>query len=287
MKKCLVCGNENSNEMRFCLECGTSLPDSPMVINLQDSATQKQSEINTASYQKSMETRVGGRNTNFNNYANNSPRPKSKGKIFLVLGGIAFLFLMFLTAGAAIVAYNWSEIAKIFNKPTPTPTPRTPTPTPTPNTPTPTPKTPTPTPATPTPTPQSDSDVKTKFDKAWVDYNVTESGRKGMRIHVKFSVKNLKGVSSYVAVYFQKKDGTSLTTSDSDFRSQNGNLALFSSLKPDYDDTVYNDVQLFMPYEELGLKRGKHDLKMDIDLIYENGDMIEHLTFYEFWYEEK
>lgn len=286
MKKCQVCGNENPNEMRFCLECGTSLPDSPMVINLQDSATQKQSQINTASYEKSMETRVGGRNTGLNNYVNtSSPRPKSGGKIFLVLGGIVFLLLMFLTAGGAIIAYNWDEIVKIFDKPRPTPPPRTPTPTPT--TPTPTPKTPTPTPTTPTPTPKSDSDIKTSFDRAWVDYNVTENGRNGMRIHVKFSVKNLKGVSSYVAVYFQKKDGTNLTTSDSDFRSENGNLAVFSSLKPAYDDAVYNDVQLFMPYEELGLKRGKHDLKMDIDLIRENGDKIEHLTYHEFWYEEK
>lgn len=282
MKKCQACGNENSNDMRFCLECGTALPDSPMVINLQDGAAQKQSEINTASYQKSMETRVGNRITGLNNFVNTStPRPKSSGKIFLVLGGIAVLFLMFLTAGAAIIAYNWDEITKIFDKPTPTPMPKTPTPT----TPTPTPQTPTP--WTPTPTPNNNSDIKTSFDRTWVDYNVTENGRKGMRIHVKFSVKNLKGVSSYVAVYFQKKDGTNLTTSDSDFKSQNGNLAVFSSLKPAYDDAVYNDVQLFMPYEELGLKRGKHDLKMDIDLIRENGDRIEHLTYHEFWYEEK
>ncbi len=284
MKKCQVCGNENSNEMRFCLECGTSLPDSPMVINLQDSTSQKQSKINTASYEKSMETKFGSRNTGLYNFANiPASRPKGgSGKIFLVLGGIAFLLLMFFTAGAAIVAYNWDEIAKIFDEPTPTPK----TPTPTPTTPTPTPKTPTPTPATPTPTPNTNSDVKTSFDRVWVDYNVTEKERKGMRIHVKFSVKNLKGVNSDVAVYFQKKDGTSLTSSDSDF-SRNGNTAIFSPLKPAYDDAVYNDVQLFMPYDELNLKRGRHDLKMDIDLIYKNGDIIEHLTFNEFWYEEK
>ena len=287
MKKCQACGNENLDEMRFCLECGTSLPDSPLIINLQDSAAQKQSEINTASYEKSVQTQARGRNAVFNNFANIPPRSKSgsSGKIFLILGGAAVIVLLFLTAGAAIIAYNWDEITEIFDKPTPTPIPKTPTPTP--KTPTPTPKTPTPTPATPTPTPKPDSAVKADFDRVWVDYNVTEKGRKGMRIHVKFSVNNLKDTAGYVAVYFQKKDGTNLTTSNSDFRSQNGNLAIFYSIKPAYDNAEYDDVQLFMPYDELNLKRGRHDLKMDIDLIYENGEMIEHLTYNEFWYEQK
>ncbi len=287
MKKCQVCGNENPDEMRFCLQCGTSLPALPMVINLSGGAAQKQSKINTASYEKSIQTQAARRNAGLNNFADiPASKPKSGGKIFLILGGAAIIVLLFLTAGAAIVAYNWDEIAEIFDQPTPTPTPKTPTPTPT--IPTPTPKTPTPTPATPTPTPTKiDSDVKITFDRVWVDYNVTEKGRKGMRIHVKFSVKNLKDVKSYVAVYFQKKDGTSLTTTNSDFRSQNGNLALFYSIKPSYDDTEYKDVQLFMPYDELKLGKGRHDLKMDVDLIYENGESIGHLTYNEFWYEEK
>lgn len=294
MKKCQVCGNENSDEMRFCLECGNALPSSPLVFNLQDSSGQKQSEINTVSYEKSIQTQPGNRNANFNDYLNVPPsNPQKSGKILLVLGGIAIVALLFLTAGAAIIAYNWDEIAKIFIKPTPTPQPtrtidvKTPTPSPSASPSVAPTVFPTFAPSvSPTP-PNPNPDVEVSFDKVWVDYNVTEKGRKGMLIHVKFSVKNLKGVSSYVAVYFQKKDGTSLTTNNPDFRSERGNLALFSSIKPDYDDTVYKDVQLFMPYDELNLSRGRHDLKMDIDLIYENGDIIEHLTYNDFWYEEK
>lgn len=282
MKKCQVCGNENSDEMRFCLECGTLLPDSSMVINLQDSATEHQSEMKTASFEKSMETRIGGRNAGFKNFAVPPPRKSGSGKIFLVLGVIAFFGLMFLAVGGALVAYNWDNIVKIFEDPTPTPTPRTPTPTP--KTPTPTPKTPTPTPVTPTPTPSSN--IKVSFERVWVDYNVTEKGRKGMRIHVKFSVKNLKDIPSDVAVYFMKKDNTSLTSSNPNF-SENGKVVIFSPLKPAYDDTIYDDVQLFMPYDELNLSRGRHDLKMDVDLVYRNKKLIEHLTFHEFWYEEK
>lgn len=278
MKKCQACGNENSDEMRFCLECGTLLSDSPLVINLQDDGARRQSETKTAAYEKSMETRVrGGRGSDFNRFVSPPPRKSGSGKIFFILGGLAFFGLMFLAVSGAIVAYNWENIAKIFENPTPTP--RTPTPSPTPTTPTPTPK-------TPTPTPTPNSNVKTLFDRVWVDYNVTEKGRKGMRIHVKFSVRNLKNTSCDLAIYFMKKDETSLTSNDADF-SRDGKVAVFSPLKPAYDDTIYNDVQLFMPYDELNLKRGKHDLKMDVDLVYPDGKLIEHLTFHEFWYEEK
>lgn len=283
MKKCQNCGNQNSDEMRFCLECGTPLPDAPIVVNLQDSEAQSQPDAKTVSYGRSMETQIGGRNAAPRNFANIPPsKPKGSGKIFLVIGGFALIFLMFLTAGTAIVIYNWDEIARLFEKPTPTPT-RTPTPTPT-LTPTPT-RTPTPKPTpTPTPTPTSS---KASFDKIWVDYNVTENGRLGMRIHIKFSVYKMKDQKIYLAVYFQKKDGTSLTSSDPDYSSANGNLAVFSALKPGYDSTDYNDLQVFMPYGAFDLKRGKNDLKMDVDLIYENGDLIEHLTYNDFWIEQK
>ena len=36
-----------------------------------------------------------------------------------------------------------------------------------------------------------------------------------MRIHIKFQVTGMEGVDSYVMVYFQKDDGSNLTTSSS------------------------------------------------------------------------
>lgn len=270
--------------MRFCLECGTPLPDAPIVVNVQDGA-EPQSDAKTTAFGRSMETQIGGRHAIPKNFANIPPsKPQSGGKIFLVLGGFAVIFLLFFTAGAAILIYNWDEIAKIIDDPTPTPI-KTPTPTPTPTrtrTPTPT-RTRTP---TPTPTPKKSSS-KASFDRIWVDYNVTEQGRKGMRVHTKFSVHKMKDEKIYLAIYFQKKDGTAITSKNPDYTSQNGNLAIFSSLKPAYENTDYNDVRLFVPYGEFDLKRGKNDLKMDVDLIYENGDVIEHLTFHEFWIEQK
>lgn len=126
-----------------------------------------------------------------------------------------------------------------------------------------------------------------ELEKIWVDYNVREEGRLGMRIHVKFSVYNMKDVDSYLAVYFEKSDGTKLTTTNRKYSSTNGQTAVFRLLKPGYEDTIYKDLEVFMPYDELKLSSGKYDLKMDADVIYENGDMVEHLGYHDFQYEKK
>lgn len=290
MKKCQKCGSENADSMRFCLECGTPLPDAPIVINWQDSGTQKQTDAKTASFGQSMETHVGGARSSFPNNFPTTPqatRPRSNKKLFIVIGGIFALFLLIFAAGAAIVAYNlMSESKPVVNNQTPTPTAsptrsneKTPKPSPS--------SSPSATPdASPEDSPESGG-VKTQFDRLWVDYNVTEKGRLGMRIHLDCTIKEMKGVSSYLALYFQKKDGTKLFTNTQGFRSKDGQVALYKSLRPAYDDTVYEDSQFFIPYEEFNLKRGKYDLQIDVDLIYESGDLVEHMSFYDFEYEKK
>ena len=120
MKKCQSCKFENADDMRFCVECGTSLPASAMVINLRSSETHNQPIAESNPFDKSQETKFGGGQTNFPTAS--LPKRRNNGKIFLALGGIFALFFLLLTAGAAIVFFNW--------KPTPTPIP-TPIPTPT------------------------------------------------------------------------------------------------------------------------------------------------------------
>jgi hypothetical protein len=290
MKRCQQCNHENADSMRFCLECGTPLPDAPIIVSWQDSGTQKQPNADTASFGQSIETQVGGRSGFPNNFpvtpAVPPSKPRSNKKIFIVVGGIAALFLLVFAAGAAIIGYNLINNPKpVVYNPTPTASPtgsveKTPKPSPS--------KSPKATPGeSPVETPEKDSPgTKTEFDRIWVDYNVTEKGRLGMRIHLDCSVKNMKGVSSYLALYFQKKDGTKLMTTDKAFSSKDGQVALYKALKPDYDDAVYEDSQFFMPYDELNLPRGTYDLQIDVDLIYENGDMAEHMTLYDFEYEK-
>ncbi len=133
---------------------------------------------------------------------------------------------------------------------------------------------------------ESGSQVDVTFEDLWVDYDVTEGGKKGMKIHVKFTALYMKGVDAYVAIYFEKKNGEKIEGKTEGYRSKNGQLAVYKSIKPAYDEAVYKDIQLFMPYEEIKVSSGKHDMKLEADIILQNGDMVNHLKDHEFWYEK-
>ena len=108
-----------------------------------------------------------------------------------------------------------------------------------------------------------------------------------MRMTVNFTLTGMKGKDGFLAIHFQKREGDPIPANPGEYRDINGNLAVFQSLKPDYDETLYKDLELFMPYDEIDLPVGKHDLRMDIDLLDDKGNSIEHLTYENFWYEQK
>jgi hypothetical protein len=272
--------------MRFCLNCGSTLPDAPVIVNFGGSQS-GQSNPGTNPYGQSMETQFGKpqfQQPQPQQYSMASQHQRSGGgkKVMIAIGGVVALFLLILVAGAAIIGYNMMKKKEIVTvSPTPTASPSS-SPSPSPSSS----KSSSPTPKPTTAPTSSLTNAKAKFDKTWVDYNVTEEGEKGMRIHVKFEVSGMEGVDSYVMVYFQKSDGTDLKTGSSLYGSRDGRVAAKRALKPGYDVTVYKDLDIFMPYSELNLSSGKYNLKMDIDLTDDDEGLIQHLDFHEFQYEK-
>jgi hypothetical protein len=129
------------------------------------------------------------------------------------------------------------------------------------------------------------SSVTAKVTRTWVDYNMTEGGVRGMRIHVHFEVTGLKGVDSKLTARVQKENGTYLTNSRGGYSNDEGQLMVSFDMKPGFPTTVYKDADIFLPYGEINISRGKWNLKLDIDLNYEDGSLIQHLDFYEFEFE--
>lgn len=124
------------------------------------------------------------------------------------------------------------------------------------------------------------------FDSIWVDYNIKENDKLGMRIHLKFSTYGMKDMDAYVAIYYEFNDDIAgyLKDKNKAFQSSEGDVALYKSIRPAYDPADYKDLQLFMPYSELDLEPGIYDLTMDVKLIYKEGGMIDRLTYYNFEY---
>lgn len=122
----------------------------------------------------------------------------------------------------------------------------------------------------------------TKVNRIWVDYNVTRGGRKGMLIHVNFEVAGMKGVDSILALRVRKEDGDYLMSNNTGFSNDNGELEVTYSIKPGFETTVYEDAEVFLPYSEIVIRKGVWNLELDVDLRYEDGELIQHLDFYEF-----
>jgi hypothetical protein len=124
--------------------------------------------------------------------------------------------------------------------------------------------------------------ISASVKKIRVDYDVTEGGRKGMRLHVNFEVIGLKGVDSKITARIQKESGDYLTSRSASFSNNSGQFETSFDMKPGYPTAVFEDATMFVPYNEINLRKGVWTLKLDVDLNYENGDLIQHLDFHEF-----
>lgn len=124
------------------------------------------------------------------------------------------------------------------------------------------------------------------FKEMWIQYDVKEKGRNGMRIHVKFSVYNMKGMDGHLAIYFIDEDGNKLQDSNGKYNSTAGDVAVYYAIRPGFQTTDYDDLSVFMPYTELDLDDGDYNLKIDADVIYKNGGLVDHLTFKDIVYNQ-
>jgi hypothetical protein len=122
-------------------------------------------------------------------------------------------------------------------------------------------------------------DPEAVFEDARIVHNVTVNGQKGMRVHAKFQVKYGKGVPCLMIAYFyyDDSDNTRLkASSEADYRAYRdtkGGVSAKTSFTPAYDPAVYNDLQLFIPYEALNMASGDaYDLKFYLSLYDKEGE---------------
>jgi hypothetical protein len=102
------------------------------------------------------------------------------------------------------------------------------------------------------------------IDSIKVDYDVMESGEKGMRIHFHMTADGLKGVPCEATVYFYYKNGDHVKDTDGDYNTTDGQASAGEQFNPGFDNTVYDDFQVFMPYSQIEIPPGHYDLQFDI-----------------------
>lgn len=115
-------------------------------------------------------------------------------------------------------------------------------------------------------------DPEAIFQGARVVHNVTVNGRVGMRVHAKFTVKYGYDVNCRMIAYFHYDDGTPLESGDRNYTTKDGKVSASTRFTPKYDPAVYNDLQIFMPYDALNMEEGQeYDLKFYLSLYDDEG----------------
>lgn len=95
------------------------------------------------------------------------------------------------------------------------------------------------------------SNKSAKINRIWVDHNVYEDGKKGMRIHINMNVYNLKSKQCRATAYFYTESGTALTDRNNNYHTTDGKVSCGENFNPGYDNTIYEDFTIFMPNNEL------------------------------------
>ncbi len=101
-----------------------------------------------------------------------------------------------------------------------------------------------------------------KLQDLKIEYDVTENGQLGMRIKQDFLIYNAQGQKCIMAAYFYNADNNQPLKDKNGLRSSvDGNVATFTEFTPNYQNTQFNQLTVFMPYDELELSSGVYRLK--------------------------
>lgn len=102
------------------------------------------------------------------------------------------------------------------------------------------------------------------INNKWLEHNVTEDGVKGMKIHVDFNIKGMKGKKGKVLVYFEYPKGTGIKDLNGRYCTTGGKVCTSSTFTPGYDNSHYRDFEVFIPIDEIHMKKGKFTYYCDI-----------------------
>ena len=102
---------------------------------------------------------------------------------------------------------------------------------------------------------ESTPDDDATFEKVWVEHDVRVDGKKGMRIHVKFIVKNSLNASCTLMAQFYRRDGSYLKSDGQPaYTTSEGHVYTYVNVRPRFTNTRYDDKSLFIPYEAFNIK---------------------------------
>lgn len=106
-----------------------------------------------------------------------------------------------------------------------------------------------------------------KINNITLNLDVFQDGIKGLEILVHFNMIDSVGVNCEIIAWFEFSNGQVLKDGNGKYATQNGNVATYDHFQPPYENSLYKEFSMFLPYDEMHLKKeGRHDIRFKVGL---------------------
>ncbi len=112
--------------------------------------------------------------------------------------------------------------------------------------------------------------VTAKVNSSKIEHDIVQDGKKGMKIHANFNVYNAKGKEGYAYVFITDSLGNFVKGKGAATCTKEGSVYVKKKLTPSYENSLYEDFQLFFPLEHISMKQGKHKYYCTVYISFEN-----------------
>lgn len=95
------------------------------------------------------------------------------------------------------------------------------------------------------------------ISKIWLEHGVTENNSTGLRVHITVHTTGMKGIPARAIAYFDSPQGTGIKDLNGAYCTSSGTVCASKDFTPSYTQCTYENMGIFIPYEELHMSPGK------------------------------
>jgi hypothetical protein len=100
-------------------------------------------------------------------------------------------------------------------------------------------------------------------------------GKQGLSIFVDLSLCNVAGADCAVAAYFSYATGQPIQDLNGAYRTYENQVSTHVTLRPSTREEIFRNVELWIPYEEIHVMPGLHDISFYVAVVREStGDIL-------------
>ena len=90
-----------------------------------------------------------------------------------------------------------------------------------------------------------------EIEGVWIKFDLVRDGRKGMEFHIRFHISNHRGRRGRACIFVYEEDGDPVRNDgEGCYVTPSGFLTVQETFTPRYDQSLYEDFCLFLPYDQ-------------------------------------